>query len=115
MFPKAPGDLLLIASGSGETDSLVSLAAKAEKNGVKIVLITMDPDSSIAKMADVCVVLPGASPKLKNKGMEIASVQPMGSAFEQMTFLTFDAMVLEIMERTSQSSERMFERHADLE
>lgn len=110
-----PGDLMIIASGSGETQSLVSLSAKARKGGVKILLFTMAPGSSIAKAADVVCVLPGVSPKLKDKGEKITSVQPMGSAFEQMAFLVFDAMILELMERTGQTSDDMYKRHADLE
>lgn len=110
-----PSDLLIIGSGSGETESLVAMAKKAKKRGVKIALITMDASSSIARMADTVVVLPGVSPKLKNAGMDLSSIQPMGSAFEQMTFLTYDGIILELMERMHETSETMFERHADLE
>ena len=110
-----PGDLVIIASGSGETDSLAALAQKAKNSGVSLALITMDAESTIAKLADVVVVLPGVSPKLKNKGLDITSIQPMGSAFEQMVYLTCDGIVLELMERTGQTSEEMFERHADFE
>jgi 6-phospho-3-hexuloisomerase len=39
----------------------------------------------------------------------------MGSAFEQIIALTCDAVVLELMQRTGQTSEDMFERHANLE
>lgn len=109
------GDLLIIGSGSGETESLVAMAKKAEKNGVRIALITMDDHSTIAKMAEVIVVLPGVSPKLKHAGMEITSIQPMGSAFEQMTFLTYDGVILELMSRMNETSDTMFGRHADLE
>lgn len=89
------GDLLII--GSGETTSLVALA------------------ESIAKLADIAVVLPGASPKLKNKGMDITSIQPMGSAFEQISNLTYDAIVMELIEQTGQTFDEMFTRHADFE
>ena len=109
------GDLLIIGSGSGETESLVAMAGKAKKNGVKIALVTMDASSSIAQMADIVVILPGVSPKLKNPGMNLTSIQPMGSAFEQITFLTYDGIILELMERMQESSETMFKRHADLE
>ena len=66
-------------------------------------------------MADAVVVLPGVSPKLKNAGMDITSIQPMGSAFEQMLFLMGDAVVLSLMERMQETSDTMFARHADLE
>lgn len=110
-----PGDLLIVGSGSGETESLVAMAGKAKKNGVKLALITMDASSTIARMADVVVVLPGVSPKLKNAGMKLTSIQPMGSAFEQIAFLTYDGIVLDLMERMHETSETMFLRHADLE
>lgn len=109
------GDLLIIGSGSGETESLVSLAKKAVKSSVKVALITMDENSTIAQMAEVVVVLPGVSPKLKNKGVDITSIQPMGSAFEQMMFLTYDGIIMELMERMGQTSDVMFLRHADFE
>lgn len=109
------GDLLIIGSGSGETDSLVAMANKAKKNNVKIALITMDPDSTIGKLADVVVVLPGVSPKLQNAGMDITSIQPMGSAFEQLSFLTYDGVILELMEKMGETTDTMFPRHADLE
>ena len=94
---------------------MVALAQKAKNSGVKIALITMDAESKIAKLADVVVILPGVSPKLKNKGINLTSIQPMGSAFEQMVFLVCDGIILELMERTNQTSEEMFTRHADLE
>lgn len=109
------GDLLIVGSGSGETESLVAMSEKAKKNDVKIALVTMDPNSTIGKLADVTVVLPGISPKLKNAGMDITSIQPMGSAFEQISFLTYDGVILELMERMGETTDTMFPRHADLE
>lgn len=110
-----PGDLLIIGSGSGETESLRALAEKAKKNALRLAVFTMDAESTIAGVADCVVVLPGTSPKLKNKGMDITSIQPMGAAFEQILLLTEDALVMELMERTGQTSDEMFARHADLE
>ena len=88
---------------------------KAKKNGVRVALLTMDRESSIGQMADAVAVLPGVSPKLRHGGTSVTSIQPMGSAFEQMCFLVFDGIVLELMERLQESPEQMFERHADLE
>ncbi|MGX8851772.1 6-phospho-3-hexuloisomerase [Amedibacillus sp. YH-ame10] len=109
------GDLLIIGSGSGTTESLVALATKAKKAKVKIALFTMDDESPIAQMADVVVVLPGVSPKLAHKGITLTSIQPMGSAFEQMSFLTYDGVILELMERMHETTETMFPRHCDFE
>lgn len=111
----APGDLRLIGSGSGETESLVAMARKAKKNGVQIALVTMDDQPTLAGLADSVVVLPGVSPKVRHHGTAISSFQPMGNAFEQMCFLVYDAVVMELMEKMGETSGSMFARHADLE
>jgi 6-phospho-3-hexuloisomerase len=110
-----PEDLLIVGSGSGRTESLVALGGKARASGVSVALITMDAQSSLGQLADVVVVLPGVSPKVRGDLPQVTSVQPMGSAFEQITALTCDAVVLELMQRTRQTSQDMFTRHADLE
>ena len=55
--------LLVICSGSGETKSLVNHAQKAKSVGAKIALITIDPNSTIAKLADVVIEISAPSPK----------------------------------------------------
>jgi 6-phospho-3-hexuloisomerase len=107
------GDLLILGSGSGTTPSLVALAKKAKKNGVTLALLTMDKESEIAMLADVVVVLPGVSPKLKENNL--TSIQPMSSAFEQISFLTYDGIILELMEKMGETGESMLERHTDME
>ncbi|HMR50333.1 MAG TPA: SIS domain-containing protein [Arachnia sp.] len=109
-----PGDLLIVGSGSGETESLVALARKAHRGGVRTGLITMDDTSTIGHLADAVVVLPGVSPKLRGAA-QVTSIQPMGSAFEQISFLTYDAIILELMQRMGETTDTMFPRHADLE
>ena len=109
------GDLLIIGSGSGETEALIAIASKAKKSGVKIALITMSENSTLGKMADTLVILTGASPKLKDDSKAVKSIQPMGSLFEQLSFLTYDAVILELMKVLNQNSDEMFQRHADLE
>ncbi len=107
------GDLLIIGSGSGETDSLISLAKKAVQNKVQLALLTMNKNSTIAELADICIELPGVSPKITTS--KIISSQPMGSAFEQLLFLSCDAMVMQLMQELNQTSADMFQRHANLE
>ncbi len=109
------GDLLIIGSGSGETESLAALAGKAKRNNLKVALITTEPNSTIAQMADTIVIMPGTTPKRKGEGKGFSSIQPMASAFEQMCLLMYDGIILELMDRMSETSESMFERHADLE
>lgn len=113
--PRArPGDLLIIGSGSGETGSLKSLAQKATESGVGVALVTMKKDSSIARLAGSILVLPGTV-KAENDYNPQPFSQPMGSAFEQLCFITYDAIVLELMAQLGETSKTMSERHADLE
>ena len=107
-------DLLLIGSGSGETGSLVSIATKAHNLGVHILLITINPDSSIGNLAQACLKIPAPSPKLSNKH-EKTSIQPMGSLFEQTLLLTLECITGMIMQEKKMDSDSMFMNHANLE
>lgn len=108
-------DLLIIGSGSGETAGLISLAQKARKNHVLIALITMDPSSSLARLSDCVVLLPGTSPKLRDEENTLSSIQFGASSFEQMCMLTYDAVIMELKSHLNKSSEEMFALHADFE
>jgi len=50
------GDVLLVLSYSGESEELISFLPIAKRFGVKIVSITGDPVSSLAKNSDVAIV-----------------------------------------------------------
>ena len=107
-------DLLLIGSGSGETDSLLSLAKKANNIGVHILLFSIDPDSSIGKLAQECLKIPAPSPKLTNK-QEMTSIQPMGNLFEQSLLLTLDCLAVLLMHNKGMESESLLLYHSKLE
>ena len=106
--------VLVIMSGSGETKSLVNHATKANEVGAKIVLITINPESSIAHMADITVEISAPSPKSTKQG-QFTSIQPMGSLFEQSGGLFLDSIVLMMMEQKQMISDTMFGRHANME
>lgn len=108
------GDLLVIGSGSGETDSLVTMAQKAHKLGVSIITVTIHPEASIGKLCDACIKIPGATPK-SELADTAKSVQPMGNVFEQMTWLIYDAVIMMLMKKTGKTEEEMFKLHANLE
>lgn len=112
--PAKEGDLLIIGSGSGETGSLVSMAQKAVVQKAKIALISIYDDSSIGKLASAVIKLPGSTRK-SGEGKGIPTIQPLGSSFEQLLFLTCDSIVLTIMRRKGIEYEDMFARHANLE
>lgn len=107
------GDLLVVSSGSGETQTIYDLVEIAKKNGACIALITGNTDSRMAKLADAIIQIKAPS---KTKQVEgFASVQPMTTLNEQCLGLFFDAVVLEIMEKTGQTHDDMWARHSNLE
>lgn len=108
------GDVLVIGSGSGETGSLVVMAQKAHKIGARIATLTIHPEASIGRLADAAVVIPGATPK-SELGDTVKSFQPMGNAFEQMSWLVCDAIVMILMDKLGRSADEMFRLHANLE
>lgn len=54
----APRDMLIALSFSGESDELVKLVPAIRRHGLKIVAITGNPDSALAKMSDVTLSVP---------------------------------------------------------
>lgn len=106
-------DLLLVCSGSGETQTIYDLTVTAKKNGARITAVTGNPDSRIGKLADTIVVLKAPS---KTKQVEgVTSIQPMTTLNEQTLLIFFDAVVLELMKILNESHETMWNRHSDLE
>jgi 6-phospho-3-hexuloisomerase len=106
-------DILIIGSGSGETKSLVSMAEKAKNIGGTIAAVTIFPESTIGKLADFTIKIPG-SPKDQSDS-DYKTIQPMGSLFEQTLLLFYDAVILRFMEKRGLDSNTMYGRHANLE
>ena len=110
------GDVLVIGSGSGETGALVQMAKKAKSLGVSVLLVTIFADSSIGRIADRIIRLPGTT--FKNDGDSIdtvETVQPGGNLFEQGMFLLFECMSMKLMELMGVSRDELFINHANLE
>lgn len=104
------GDLLIINSSSGNSTQLLAQANIAKNNGVKIVVVTTDIASPLAKMADIVIKIVAQS-----KVSKITSLQPMGSLFEQMSLLLFDAISLKLMKIVGATETTMRKNHADIE
>lgn len=108
----APGDLLIIASGSGSTGTLVAIATKAKRViGCDVALITTRPDSLIGRVADCVVEVPAVSTKVEGYEDGPRSVQPGSSTFEQSVLLVCDAIVADL----GGSNEQLMSLHANLE
>jgi 6-phospho 3-hexuloisomerase len=103
------GDLLVIISGSGETEQLIAFTKSAQKVGAKIVLISAKSDSTIGDMADAVFQIGRSDLYGKVLGM------PMGTVFELSTLLFLEATISHIIHEKGIPEEVMRERHANLE
>lgn len=107
----APGDLLVIASGSGATPSLCLLAERARAQELRVLLLTATSGSPLDQLAHLRVVFTGTASKINDEN----TAQPMGSAFEQLLFVVCDALVQGLMPRLDQDVAALKARHATLE
>lgn len=109
----AETDLLIVASGSGETQTIFDLVAIASKNKCRIAAITGNPDSRIGILANTVVKITAPS---KTKAVEgFVSIQPMTTLNEQSLGIFFDAVCLKIMDKTRETHDSMWARHSNLE
>lgn len=106
-------DLLVIASGSGESAVPAAVAAVAKAKGVPIAYIGSNMESRIAGMASVRVRIP-VSTKLALPG-EIPSRQIMSSLFEQSVLLYGDIVALAYARGKGLDVRALWRRHANLE
>jgi 6-phospho-3-hexuloisomerase len=107
-------DLLIAISGSGETTSVVNISRKAkEMIGSKLVAITQNKNSTLAKMSDIVVLLKGKTKTEKND--EIAKLAPLGTMFELTALIFLDGLVAEIMNMKNLTEKDLEDRHAVLE
>ncbi|WP_142826688.1 6-phospho-3-hexuloisomerase [Planococcus soli] len=107
-----PGDIFIVGSGSGETQSLAAMTEKAKDIGALVVAITINPQSTIGSLADITIEIPAQA---KADGASGKSIQPMGSLFEQSLLLFYDAVILRFMDKKGLESDTMYGRHANLE
>lgn len=105
------GDLLIVASASGETESVCMTARSALKQGVDLIVISSNTESTLAKIQQPDVIIESAT-KFSNSD---ASIQPLGSLFEQMLLVVFDTIILHMSQQEAESNQHMAQRHASLE
>ncbi len=111
--PIGPPDLLLIASGSGESKLPAEIARLAKKAGAKLALLTSADASTIQLLSDIVVRLPCPTKKEPNRGVK--SIQLMSTLFDQSLHIFGDAVALRIQELKHLSSAELWQRHANLE
>lgn len=104
------GDLLVAASCSGETQSVLLFVEQAKKRGAKIALITGNADSSMGKLADIILEMDPMS--------EEGSVQKtwvVDNRFEQAIVPLGDCFVEYLARRKGASHETIGSNHANME
>jgi 6-phospho 3-hexuloisomerase len=103
------GDLFIVISGSGETETMIAFTKRAKELGAEIVLISTKSSSTIGDMANLICQIGSQDQYGKVVGM------PMGTKFELSTLIFLEAIVSHIIHEKGIPEEEMRARHASLE
>jgi 6-phospho-3-hexuloisomerase len=109
------GDLLVIGTASGKTQSLVAYTETAIEVGAKIISLTSNPDNPISERSAVNIVIPAPSHKNNSNAQSVSSVQPLGGLFELALGFLLNLLVVQMVEALGIEESVMIIRHANLE
>jgi 6-phospho-3-hexuloisomerase len=107
-------DILIVLSGSGTTQIVVSLL-NSYINKVKpygIVTITSHPETVIGRMGDIIIKLKGRTKRDKVQNEDDAILTPEGTAFEQVAFTYLDAIIAELAVKLGKTNDDLTKKHA---
>ena len=99
------GDLLVAISCTGQTGFTDFLAGRAKQFGAKVVVVTAEPQSPLARAADKVVTIPAADEHIVLRA----------AVFEHAASLCLDAAFNVLSERLKVDIETFRARHANLE
>jgi 6-phospho-3-hexuloisomerase len=105
-------DLLILISGSGETNGILSAADQAKEIEAEITVITREKRSSLAQKSADQLIIPikfGSDDQFSNS--KVFS----GTLFEQALLTILDLVIVQLVELTGQNFQDMDQRHANLE
>ena len=105
-------DLLILISGSGESISPVAIAQNAKEIGGKIVLITRNIESRIAKISDLVIRVEGKSKDMATNKITLA---PYTSLFDISVLSILDSLAGTVMNLLGITERDIDKRHATLE
>ena len=107
------GDLLVIGSGSGETDTMKILADQAKEHGATLALISGHPESYIGRKADLNVKIAriGANTTEEKAKSSIAITR----SYYQVVVMLNDCLMTQMMEKLGLSFEDVMHNHNNLE
>ncbi len=99
-------DLLIAASGSGETKSVLTLVERAKEGGVKIFSLTNSSESRLSKISDMTLLTPKKP---------INSKQILGSFSETCLLLILDQAIECILKDSGKTEDDLASNHANIE
>jgi len=114
--PVRKGDLFIVVSGGGEHE--IEQTRIAREIGAKVIAITSQTDSTLARLADIKLIIPGRSKEqtlsssYKERRMKGKPVFPLGSAFEDFTMIVLDGIISQLAVIKRKTEEDLEERHA---
>ena len=106
------GDLLLAASGSGTTSTIVRAAEKSVGAGATVVALSTNATSPLSALAKHVIIIPAA--EKEDHGGNL-SIQYAGSLFEQFLLLLLDAVFQSLWKIDGTPAEELWKRHANME
>jgi 6-phospho-3-hexuloisomerase len=124
------GDLLVAFSGSGETHSITEICRTAKAIGGRLALLTSSNESTMAKIADVMVVLNSRPYDDEGLSSDFAIRQitgehrsgavynpksPTGSLFETAAMIFSDAVILELMDLRHTGMDEIVDNYSNIQ
>ncbi|MBA3324129.1 MAG: 6-phospho-3-hexuloisomerase [Rhodobacteraceae bacterium] len=111
--PLGPGDLLVVSAGPGQFATIAALVGVAGRAGARTACVTAQAEGAVPRACDLTLVLPAQT--MADDRAPAGSVLPMGSLYEGVQFIAFEAVVLALRDRTQATPEAMRARHTNLE
>lgn len=109
-------DIVIVISGSGETDTniarcqIIIATIKA-----KIIVITSHKDSTLGRLADICIKLPGRDEvevvEYTKRRLVGGPILPLRTFFEAIAGILLDSVIEKLMCLTKTDEKAMQERH----
>ncbi|ACV24208.1 6-phospho-3-hexuloisomerase [Methanocaldococcus fervens] len=96
-------DLLILISGSGRTESVLTVAKKAAKINNNIVAIVCEC-GNVVEFADITIQL----------DVKKSKYLPMGTTFEETALIFLDLVIAEVMKRLNLDESVVIKRHCNL-
>lgn len=109
------GDLLIAISGSGKTQTIKIIMEEAKKAGGRVVLLTCKKSKKELAMLKGIDQIIEINAKTKQDVNSKISIAPLGTLFEEASFLYLDAVVVLIMEKQHIQECMLGKRHSNLE